>query len=204
MATTVPLTSRPAALPATQGALHAHVARALDELDARLRRAVAAVPADRMTVRPANGGWSVAEVLEHCCLSNEGYLAPLEAAVGAAAPSTAGDASGLAWRPTLLAGVLRRSLEMTIPLRAPRAIQPGPSPRADVLEALVSTHDRLRALMTRAVALPWRRVRIASPFAAVVRPNFGDACLIVLRHGERHARQIERTAAEVTGASPRA
>ena len=202
MATTAPLITRSAALPTTQGALHAYVGRSLDALDARLRAAVATVPADRLAVRPPDGGWSVAEVLEHCCLSNEAYLHPLEALVQTARPDPSGDASQLPWRQTIVAGLLRRSLEMKIRLPAPRAIQPGPTPRADTLDALVATHDRLRAVMSRAAALPWRRLRIASPFAAVVRPNVGDACLIVLRHGERHARQIERTAAAVATRSP--
>ena len=63
---------------------------------------------------------------------------------------------------------LVRSLEMTIPLPAPRRIQPGPSPRADVLDAVVGTHDSVSAIVRQVADTDWRSVRMVSPFSALV------------------------------------
>jgi hypothetical protein len=166
----------------------------LDAVDARLRAAADALPAARWAERRADGGWSLGEVLEHMCLANEAYLPYLRAMVERGGAAGAGDD---AWRPTLFAGLLAWALAAPRRLSAPRTIRPGPSPRPGVLEALLATHDEIRALMTRAERLDWRRMRFTSPFAWWVRPNFGDACLILLRHGERHAGQMERLVAEL-------
>lgn len=178
----------------TQADLARVVATGLDALDARLAALLAGVPAGRWGVRRADGGWSLGEVLEHMCLSNEAYLARMRPMVAA---GSAPGGSDTPWRPTLLGGLLARSLESPRKLPAPRSIRPGPSPRPDVVAVLRATHEEVRALMTRAAALDWRRLRMSSPFAWFVRPNFGDACLIILRHGERHAGQIERLAATI-------
>ncbi len=164
----------------------------LDAVDARVRAAAESLPEARWGERRADGGWSLGEVLEHMCLANEAYLPSMRAMVerGAAADDDA-------WRPTLFAGLLAWALAAPRPLRAPRTIRPGPSPRPGVVEALLATHAEIRALMTRAERLDWRRMRFTSPFAWWVRPNFGDACLVILRHGERHAGQMERLVAEL-------
>lgn len=173
----------------TQEDLDRLLRHGFDALDARLLAAVADLPDERWRTRRADGGWSVGEVLEHMCLSNAAYLERMRAMVDGGGPA---GAAGGAWRPTLTGGLVTRALEAPARLRAPRSIQPGPTPRPDVLAALVATHDAVRALLDRAAALDWRRLRMTSPWAWFVRPNFGDACLIVLRHGERHAGQIER------------
>lgn len=101
------------------------------------------------------------------------------------------------WHPTFVGKWLARSLEMRVPLPAPRRIHPGPRARAHVLDAVITTHRALVSLMTGATHADWSRERMVSPLNAIVRVNFGDACVIVLRHSERHAAQIEALAEQL-------
>ncbi|MCX6585892.1 MAG: hypothetical protein NTX13_04840 [Acidobacteria bacterium] len=65
-------------------------------------------------------------------------------------------------------------------------------PRPDTLAAVLATHAKLRRLLHQAEGSCWRRLKLTSPYAWFPRPNFGDAGLLILRHGERHAARIER------------
>jgi hypothetical protein len=169
---------------------------ALDAVDARLRSAHDALSAAQRDTPRADGGWSVHAVLEHMALTNAAYLAPMRGLasrlqlprdLGAAAP----------WRPTFVGKWLARSLEMRMALPAPRRVQPGPRARANVLDAVITTHRDLVSLMAASAHADWSRERMVSPLNALVRPNFGDACVVVLRHSERHTAQIEQLVAQL-------
>ena len=183
-------------LPRTQQALRDTLRAGFDALDQRLRASSALLPVERWSVRRPDGGWSVGEILEHCCLANDAYLSAMRVALTRAGAAR-GDAPDHGWTPTLMGGLLRWSLEATFKMPAPGQIQPGPTPRPQVLDALVATHDALRALMAETAAHDWRTLRFVSPLSSLVRPNFGDAFAICLRHGQRHAAQLERTVALV-------
>lgn len=175
------------------------IASALAAVDDRLRSVWSALSTAQLDARRADGGWSVREVLEHMALTNEAYLAPM---TGLADTLSRSARTNARWRPTFAGKWLVRSLEMTIPLPAPRRIQPGPSPRADVLGAVVGTHAAVSTLVHQVADTDWRSVRMVSPFSALVRPNFGDAALAVLRHSERHTAQIEQLAHQLLSRAP--
>lgn len=170
------------------------IVAAFADVDARLRRSWDAVPPEMRDRRRADGGWSMREVLEHVALTNEGYLPPM---TGLADALTRSPRASVPWRPTFVGKWLVRSLEMTIALPAPRTIRPGPAPRPDVLGAVVGTHREVCTLVQRLADADWGSVRMVSPFNRLVRPNFGDAVLAVLRHSERHAEQIEALVREL-------
>lgn len=151
----------------------------LDELDARLRHA------DLSAAPPS--GWSAAQILEHIAILNTDYLQRMRPLAGKSEPAADGQ-----WRPTLLGGYLTAALTKPAKLSAPAAARPGPQARPHVLDAVLATHDELRQLIRQAEPLCWRRLKLTSPYAWFLRPNFGDACLLILRHGERHAAQLER------------
>jgi uncharacterized damage-inducible protein DinB len=168
---------------------------AFEAVDARLRRAWDALTSELRDARRRDGGCSMHEVLEHIALTNEAYLVPMTRLAEALAltPRTS-----VPWRPTFAGKWLVRSLEMTIKLPAPRTIRPGPSPRPDVLGTVRETHHAVCALARRVADTDWRAARMVSPFNSLVRPNFGDAVLVVLRHSERHTAQIEALVRELT------
>jgi hypothetical protein len=175
------------------------IVAAFDAVDARLRSAWDAVASAMRDARRRDGGWSMREVLEHMALTNEGYLPPMTGLADALARSPR---VAVTWHPTFAGKWLVRSLEMTIRLPAPRTIRPGPSPRADVLGTVLGTHQAVCTLAQKVADTDWRSARMLSPFSSLVRPNFGDAVLAVLRHSERHAAQIEARVRELTAAEP--
>src|SRR4051794_21352004 len=59
---------------------------------------------ERLVRRPVPPGWSVGEVLQHLCVSDELYRAPLLALVNGARPDAAAPARE--WRPTFAGGLL--------------------------------------------------------------------------------------------------
>jgi len=156
----------------------------------RIRDTVAGVGPDAMSRRPASGGWSVAEVLEHLIVSADSYLEPMRALI----EGNAGGAvnSSATWKPSLMGGMLAASLRGTRKLPAPKSYKPGPAPRPRVLEEFLRRQEEAGRLITDAGGMDWGRVRMRSPVAPILRMNLGDALTILVVHAERHAGQIER------------
>jgi hypothetical protein len=177
--------------PKTQRALQALLGAGFDALDARLTALVASAHGARFTMLRADGGWSVAQVLEHMVRANSAYLRAMRDLVVTAPRAVITDDT--AWQPTFLGKQLARSLQRTMRLPAPGRSRPGPEVQGDIFAKLLDTHRELRALMQAAASVEWQQLRMPSPLARWVKLNFGDACYVTLRHGERHAGQIERT-----------
>ncbi len=178
-----------------QDALGALVAEGLVALDTAVDQFVRAMNATTRSMSPSDGGWSIDAILEHLCLTSDLYLAAMQEALRAQrAPHDRGR-----WRPTLGGRLLAWSMTSSLKLPAPRVIVPGPVPRADVLDAFLRGNASLRSLMESARDREWRRVRFASPLSRRVSINFGDAALVILRHGERHHQQMRRVIRSISG-----
>jgi DinB superfamily len=175
------------------------IAAGLHAVDTRYTRATESIPPEQRDQVRADGGWSVHQILEHVALTNDAYLPPLRQL---AAHLLASATPPVVWHGKLFAQWLVKSLTMTLALPAPKVIQPGPTPRANVLQAVTQTHAEVRTLMQRCIAVDWTAGYMTSPFAALLRLNFGDACVVVLRHSERHADQMERLVATLGTGRP--
>ena len=171
---------------------------ALRHVNERVRSAIESLDPSRRTAQRDDGGWSALSILEHMALSMDGYLPLLREFT----PSALGESQAeIVWTPTFFGGMIARSLTMRWPMPAPKAIKPGPAARPDVLNVLIAQHAEIVTLMQRLRYDDWRRFRFTSPFAFFVRPNFGDACVITLRHAERHTAQLERLVRQLSGAT---
>jgi hypothetical protein len=148
--------------------------------------------------RHRNGGWSAAQILEHLVLASESYLAVMRQHVETAA--AVADAAALTWRPRLGGRILVRSMLSPRRLPAPRGFRPTPAARPHVIEAFIEEMRELQALLDRAAPLSWNRIRFGSPVFGLLRLNFGDGCLVLITHAERHFGQIDRVLAEAAGA----
>lgn len=185
----------PAHTDTAQERLVARLLAAIDAVDVRIETLVRPMAAGRRRARPAGGGWSVDEILEHLCLANADYLGAMDRALSLAdAPIGRG-----AWRASLGGWLLVRAMESERRSSAPAAIIPAAAPRAEVLDVLLQSFQQHRTLIARAESQEWRRVRMTSPYARWLRLNFGDAALVVVRHAERHARQMARVATSLEG-----
>ncbi len=157
---------------------------------ARIRNGLAGVDTAVMARRPPTGGWSVAEVLEHLIVSADSYLEVMRSLVEQSASVTAnGDTT---WKPTLAGGLLVWSFRSPRKLPAPKSYRPGPSPRPRVLDEFLKRQEDVGRLIIDSAGLDWRRLKMRSPVAPILRMNLGDALTILVTHAERHAGQIER------------
>lgn len=178
-----------------QGRLVARLLTAIDAAESTIDLLVRPMSPERRRAHPAAGGWSVDEILEHLCLANADYLGVMEGALmHASAPLGRG-----AWRASIGGWLLVRAMESERRSSSPAAIVPAAAPRAEVLDVMLESLARLRTLLARAQSQEWRRIRMSSPYARWLRLNFGDAALVVVRHTERHARQMARVAKSLEG-----
>lgn len=167
---------------------------------ARIRNTVSGVGPEALARRPDDGGWSMAEVLEHLIISADSYLERLRSIVrensGRAASPNAN------WKPTLGGGLLVWSMRSPRKTPAPRMYKPGPSPRPRVLEEFLQRQEEAGRLIAEAGSMDWRRVRMRSPVLPIIHMNVGDALTVLVVHAQRHAGQIERVKARTSGGAP--
>jgi hypothetical protein len=163
----------------------------------RIAAAVRPLDGDRLMRRPPAGGWSAGEVLEHLCVSDAVYEAPLDRALRGSRPDAA--APLREFRPTWAGKFLATSLASPRKLPSPKSMKPGPTPRGGVLEDFLARARAFEALMESATSQDWRAVKLASPAlpALPLMPKFnlGDVFIVQVVHMERHAAQIERVIA---------
>lgn len=163
----------------------------LDRIEPRTRVAVTGLPEARFREIPPDGGWSVAQVFEHLCVSNLAYLdGPLPAAVAKA--RTRGPATR-PWKPSFFGGMLGRMLvEGGKPVPSPKTFRIGPDVRANVVDEFLASVTRLRAVMHEVDGLDLG-VGLPSPASPLIRLNLGDVFRVLVVHSHRHLAQVERT-----------
>ena len=144
--------------------------------------------------RPAEGSWSVGEVLEHLLVANELFLAPVAALVHSAPRDPA--ARSRPWRPTRLGGYFIGMLDRPKALAAPKALRPQ-TPRPGIVEQYLAFDTRFAAVLADAADRDWNRLRFAPPLARwfPLRFNVGDGFRFHASHVRRHLAQLERAVA---------
>lgn len=165
-----------------------------ESLATRQRLADVVRPLDgaQLNEHPEPKGWSVGEVLEHLCVSDELNHAPI-ASVMRTARADAG-APAREWRPSFLGKLIAGMLEKPRAMKAPKIFQPGPTVRNGVVDGLFGLESAFIHAMDAAASLDWRAVRLGSPALPSWAPkmNLGDVFKIHVVHVSRHTRQIER------------
>jgi len=141
--------------------------------------------------QPPEGGWSAGQVLEHLCVANDSYLVGLRRVLGTVSATSRGDATDRVWRPSFAGRLLARSMESPRKLPAPKRWRPAPEPRPNVIGEFLTRQREIEQLIESSMARDWRRLRLASPVSGLIRMNVGDAFTVLVRHAERHFRQID-------------
>ena len=90
----------------------------------------------RLNEHPEPKGWSVGEVIEHLCVTEE-VSQPKFNAVVRAARADAG-APAREWKPTFIGGFLANTLQKPRPVKTRPVFAPGATPRNGALEALLA------------------------------------------------------------------
>ena len=138
---------------------------------------------------PPDHGWSASQIFEHLCVANDSYLSELHRLVPAS--RTGFGAANTLWKPSLAGKLLVRSMESPRKLPAPKIWKPGPAPRPNVISEFLRRQTEIEDLIHRSLAYDWRKLKLASPASKLVRMNIGDAFTVLVRHEQRHLRQIE-------------
>jgi hypothetical protein len=171
--------------------------QALDERAAELEH----VDRAALNWQPPEGGWSAGQVLEHLCVANDSYLVELRDLLSRSAPAGTWKSGDVAWRPSFAGRLLVSSMESPRKLPAPKIWRPVPAPRPDVIAEFLARQREIAALIERSMGTEWRRVRMASPVSRFIRMNIGDAFTVLVRHAERHFRQIDARLASYDAAA---
>ena len=165
-----------------------------ESIATRERIATLARPLDasKLNERPEPTGWTVGQVLEHLCLSDEVYDAPFGALMRGARQDAG--AAAREWKSSFVGGLIAGTLAKPRPVKSPKLFRPGPTPRNGVVEALLAREMAFVTAMDSAAAFDWRALRIGSPVLPSWAPkmNLGDAFRVHVVHVTRHSRQIER------------
>lgn len=163
--------------------------REVEDSIAIIKRDVASLEYLQLGWRPPEGGWSIAQVMEHLIITDESYLAVFDRIL-AAKPAHSAEEQ---WEPSLIGGFLTRSLKPgTRKMTSPAVWRPAPEARADVVEEYIKVRQRLVEAMRQADGHDLRRTKLSSPAAKFIRMNLGDAFLTLVVHTQRHLQQIER------------
>jgi hypothetical protein len=152
--------------------------------------------------QPADGGWSAAQVFEHLCVANDSYLIALRRLLPDGTASARAGANPAPWRASFAGKLLVRSMESPRKVPAPTMWRPTVTPRANVIGEFLERQREIEQLIERSTAFEWQRMRLSSPVSRLIRMNVGDAFTLLVRHEERHFRQIDRVLASFDASVP--
>lgn len=167
------------------------------ETRARIAALVRTLDAARLNEHPEPKGWSIAEVLEHLCIADELYDAPMATMLRTARPD-----AGAALREvkhTFIGGKIADALLAPRKLKGPPAFKVRHAPRNGVVEAFLARELRFVQQMDDAVRYDWNALKVRSPALPFFMPklNLGDAFRVHVVHVTRHAGQVERLVSRV-------
>jgi hypothetical protein len=166
------------------------------QIEADARALAGGLTSSQLNWRPPDGGWGVAQVLTHVVLSNRIYY-PVFRRLLEENPPVPG-ASAATWRPSMFGRLLISSLVPTNTRKIPTSgkLKPGPEPVADALGAFLESYREVADYVRQAEGRDLIRMKFVSPVSPLVRGlNFGDGLVILVVHGQRHLKQIERVKA---------
>lgn len=170
----------------------------IDEQYAAFRATAESVPAADRERQPAEGGWSVAQVIDHAGRV-EGVCAHLVTGmVAQAREKNVGEETdaGSVLSPQILANTANRAVKR----QAPESALPAPDARyEDAMEALEAAHRRVREALASGDGLALGSIGMTHP--ALGPLNVYEWGVAVGGHTARHAAQIREVAASLASAA---
>jgi len=160
----------------------------LDENSERAKQLCSGLSDERLVQRPAAGGWSVAECVEHLTLTTKEYLQLADAAF-VNAPRSQGP-FGQDWMGKVLAWTLEPPYKMkvaTLPAFVPVNLN-GKS----VLPSFLDSQQELQRKLSQSEGLALDNIKVQSSFNEKVRYNLLSFFVILATHQRRHLWQAEQ------------
>jgi uncharacterized damage-inducible protein DinB len=155
------------------------------------------LPAEKLNQRPANGGWSLLECLEHLNRYSAYYNPALEKAIAANRAVNTKPEITFTW-------IGKKSVEMIMPKNAKRhktikKMNPlGSVLNAAVIDAFLKNQQQLLKLLQLAPQANLGKKAVPVEFFRLLKMNIGETLLFMVLHEQRHFLQLKRILAEVT------
>ncbi len=173
-----------------------HLAGLLEDAQAvgtTVRERFSDLSPEQLAWRPPEGGWGVADCLEHLTITDTKYLDNMD---GVLAKHVATDAppafQGGPWAAKfigMLAPGAKRKLKAPGKFRADQG-----EPPSDALPRFLAVQERLEAML-RTLEGYDLRVKVKSPVSGLIRFRLGDAAHLLVVHDARHVAQAARVLA---------
>lgn len=143
----------------------------------------------------ANGGWSIAQCLDHLNTYGHYYLPAMRHAMA----SHVGHAE--MYRATWLGNFFTKMLDPDTGKRKSKTFGKYDPPRdldaRAVVAEFIRQEEELLGLLRAAAQKDLNKIRIATSLSRFIRMNLGDTFRFFIAHNERHVRQALRGRAEV-------
>jgi hypothetical protein len=148
---------------------------------------------EQLTRRPANGGWSATECVEHVARVNTQYIPAIKAAIAAEPAALASRDQPLTTAGWFSVFFLKSvSPQGRVKLRSPRVTHAAsPVAPEEAVRRLLGTHQEIREILASSRA-DLNRLRFKNPFVPLLRFTVATGILIMAAHGRRHLLQAER------------
>lgn len=167
--------------------------REFEEVVRRGKELAARVDDERLTRRPAERSWSVAECLEHLNVSAEQYIGRIRTALDAAERKPARGKERLSLLGRIFVWFMEPPVRKRLP--APRGFRPAkgvPITRDVLMQRYDELHAHLLRLLEESESFDRARLKVASPASERFRLSVLDVFAILASHARRHLWQAER------------
>jgi len=157
---------------------------------------------EQLVWRPSNGGWSLAECIEHVARTNSQYLLPIKAAIAKGGPPAPGEDYLFCPGGWFSAAFLGRiGPQVTVKFKAPGKTRPLSADPQQALEDLQRGHMQICELLAASAQPDFNRIRFKNPFVPILRFTVASGLLIMSAYGRRHLQQAVRLS-EMDGFPP--
>jgi hypothetical protein len=155
------------------------------------------LPAEKLNQRPANGGWSLLECLEHLNRYSDYYNPVLEKAISNNVATNERAEITLTW-------LGKKSVEMISPentrkQKTLKKMNPqGSLLNVTMVDIFLQNQQQLLTLLQKAKQANLGKKAVPVEFFRLLKMNIGETLLFMVLHEQRHFMQLQRIFAEVS------
>lgn len=163
----------------------------LSRSTADVRQKFGELSAEQLNWRPEDGGWSIAQCLDHLIKTTEIYSLDIDGIAKGTRAST------LLERFSPLSGFFGRFLIKAMAndekkVKTSDRFVPPSTIDANIVELFAETQEGLKKTVRSTQHIDWEKTILTSSFMSVVTYSLADAYRILTEHQKRHIRQAER------------
>lgn len=176
--------------------------RQMRDNETSLRQLTAGLTERQFHHRPENGGWSIAQCIEHLDLTGRAFLPLWDDAIAHA--HAYGTYSDDAYYPGWFDHWMLRQAEPPSKFKTKTARPFEPSaikPRRAVIESYLNMHTEVDSRLVRLAGVDLARAKVKSPFVGWMSYSLGFSFLLLGAHERRHIWQATRVRAGVASAN---